>query len=136
MTSLRASSLQSGILALWTVVLVSAFAPLPSVAQKAYDIETFRGSSKDLEVTFNFAVGHGSASDASVLDKTTGRRVSFRYDFDAPFGDVQLVPEDENEVGRLVVSVDPNDLSDHKSLKCNVRFGKKQQVVTLKRSAR
>jgi len=108
---------------------------LVCVAQKAYDMETFRGSSQEFEVTFNFAAGYGSASDASVLDKATGKRVLFRYDVNAPFGTMELLPEDAKEPGRLHIDVDPNSLTDHQSLKCTVHVGDKQQVITLKRIA-
>lgn len=135
MTSFETPPVRRVMFALWTIVLISVFAPFASIAQKAYDIEKFRGSSENFEVTFNFAVGYGSASDASVLDKTTGKQIPFRYDFDAPFGKVQLVSENENELGRLVIHVDPNDLSNHKSLKCTAQFGKKEWGLTLKRVA-
>lgn len=102
-------------------------------AQKAYDIETFKGSSKDFEVTFKFAVGMGDASEASLLNKQTGRKTPFRYDFDAPFGKMELVPDNGEKGMRIVVAVDPNDISDHKSLKCKVHSQGKEHPLTLKR---
>lgn len=102
--------------------------------QKAYDIETFKGSSKDFEVTFKFAVGMGDASEATLLNKQTGRRILFRYDFDAPFGKMELVPDNGQKSMRLVVAVDPNDISDHKNLNCKVHSQGQEHLLRLKRA--
>jgi hypothetical protein len=102
-------------------------------AQKAYELETFSGSSKEFEVTFKFAVGMGDASEASLLERQTGRRTAFRYDFDAPFGKMELVPDNGEKGMRIEVAVDPNDINNHKSLKCKVHSLGKEHPLTLKR---
>jgi hypothetical protein len=106
---------------------------IASFAQKAYDVETFKGSTKDFDVTFNFAVGLGEASEATLVDKSKKRTITFQRDFAAP-GKMELIPVSKDKGTRIIVAVDPNDISDHKRLKCTVHLGDTKHSVTLVRS--
>ncbi len=106
---------------------------LLSHAQKAYDVEVFKGSTKSFDVSFRFAVGLGEASEATLLNKSTKQKVALEYDSGA-LGKMELIPASGAKGMRIIVAVDPNDLKDHSKLKCTVLTGDSKQDLTLVRS--
>jgi hypothetical protein len=112
-----------------TLLLVATAA----FAQKAYDIETFKGATKQFEVTFKFAVGLGEASEATLSDRSSKKNTAFQYDHDA-LGKMELIPVSGSKGMRVVVDVDPMDMTNHKRLQCTVDVGRTTHRLTLVRS--